>query len=91
MDLHLRAFWRATAEWKKRFEGANVFLTGVTGYLGSHLLAELLNSSKTRITCLVRESSTGAESIEQRLIGTMRKNGLLGPVGSQKEKEEYFW
>jgi len=77
MDLHLRAFWRAT-EWKKRFHAANVFLTGVTGFLGSHLLAQLLTSSKTKITCLIRESSNNInETVEERLLSTMKRNGLF--------------
>uniref|UniRef100_A0A1I8BUP7 Fatty acid synthase n=1 Tax=Meloidogyne hapla TaxID=6305 RepID=A0A1I8BUP7_MELHA len=86
MDLHLRAFWRATTEWKKRFHAANVFLTGVTGFLGSHLLAELLLSSKTKITCLIRESSNNNETVEQRLISTMKRNGLF----NEKINEENF-
>lgn len=90
MDLHLRAFWRAATEWK-RFQVPNVFLTGyssgtysskcvysgATGFLGSHLLAELLNSTKSKIVCLVRESASGAESVNQRLLATLRKNGIL--------------
>lgn len=45
MDLQLRAFWRST-EWNNRFFRANIFLTGVTGFLGCHILAQLLKSSQ---------------------------------------------
>ncbi|KAL3110217.1 hypothetical protein niasHT_015820 [Heterodera trifolii] len=76
MDLHLRAFWRATGFWKRRFTNSNVFLTGVTGYLGSHLLVELLLTTDTRLTCLIRESSP-SESVLQRLFNSLRANGLL--------------
>lgn len=101
MDLHLRAFWRAATEWK-RFQVPNLFLTGAfresaqqfyfiiagaTGFLGSHLLAELLNCSKSKIVCLVRESASGAESVDQRLLATLRKNGIL----SESLEEELRW
>lgn len=35
-------------------EVKNVFLTGTTGYLGSHILAELMNFSTATVYCLVR-------------------------------------
>uniref|UniRef100_A0A183BZ03 Carrier domain-containing protein n=1 Tax=Globodera pallida TaxID=36090 RepID=A0A183BZ03_GLOPA len=76
MDLHLRAFWRATGFWKRRFANSSVFLTGVTGYLGSQLMAELLLKTDTRLTCLIRESSPD-ETILQRLFTSLRNNGLL--------------
>uniref|UniRef100_A0A914I8B1 Carrier domain-containing protein n=1 Tax=Globodera rostochiensis TaxID=31243 RepID=A0A914I8B1_GLORO len=76
MDLHLRAFWRATGFWKRRFANSSVFLTGVTGYLGSQLLAELLLKTDTRLTCLIRESSPD-ETVLQRLFTSLRNNGLL--------------
>ena len=43
----------------------NIFLTGVTGLLGSHLLAELLAATSARIYCLVRAENT--EQAYQRL------------------------
>uniref|UniRef100_A0A914MEY8 Fatty acid synthase n=1 Tax=Meloidogyne incognita TaxID=6306 RepID=A0A914MEY8_MELIC len=90
MDLHLRAFWRATTEWKKRFHAATVFLTGVTGFLGSHLLAQLLSSSKTKITCLIRESSNNInETVEERLLSTMKRNGLFNEnIGEENFREQ---
>lgn len=45
MDLQLRAFWRST-KWDNRFFRSNVLLTGVTGFLGSHILIELINTSQ---------------------------------------------
>ncbi|WP_428229044.1 amino acid adenylation domain-containing protein [Flavobacterium sp.] len=35
----------------------NIFLTGVTGFVGSHLLEELLQNTIAKIYCLVRASS----------------------------------
>mgnify|MGYP005847714485 CR=1 FL=1 len=35
----------------------NIFLTGVTGFLGAHILAEILDSSKANIYCLTRGAS----------------------------------
>ncbi|MBR1489498.1 MAG: amino acid adenylation domain-containing protein [Bacteroidales bacterium] len=43
----------------------NVLLTGATGYLGIHLLRELIDSDATTITCLVRSKSQ--EAAEHRL------------------------
>lgn len=44
----------------------NVFLTGVTGFVGSHLLEELLQNTAAKIYCLVRASSSeeGLERIK---------------------------
>jgi amino acid adenylation domain-containing protein/thioester reductase-like protein len=74
MDLHLRAFWRST-EYGNRFFRSTILLTGVTGYLGSHLLSRLLTSSQARIVCIVRESS--CESVNSRVENTLKKHGLL--------------
>lgn len=41
----------------KRSAQKNILLTGATGYLGSHLLAELLQRSDAIVYCLVRSSS----------------------------------
>jgi len=37
-----------------------IFLTGATGFLGSHLIAELLARTEARIHCLVRAADAGA-------------------------------
>ena len=46
-------------------ELGNVLLTGATGYLGIHVLRELINSDAKTITCLVRAKSQ--EAAEHRL------------------------
>ena len=39
----------------------HTLLTGATGYLGAHLLSELLSHTSMKITCIVRLSNTNAE------------------------------
>lgn len=47
------------------FDLSNVLLTGVTGFLGAHILRELLNNDEVKkIYCLIREKND--QSIEQR-------------------------
>ncbi|CAD5209355.1 unnamed protein product [Bursaphelenchus xylophilus] len=73
MDLHLRAFWRST-EWGNRFFRSNILLTGVTGFLGTHFLYEILLNSQANIVCVVREVS--GESVEERVKFSLKKYGL---------------
>ncbi|HGM5493316.1 TPA: amino acid adenylation domain-containing protein [Serratia fonticola] len=46
-----------------------ILLTGATGFIGSHLLAELLNTTRAEICCLVRDSSQEKASrrLQERL------------------------
>ena len=46
-----------------------VFLTGSTGFLGSHLLAEMLSTGSTRVSCIVRapDNSTAWNRIKAAL------------------------
>ncbi|MCR5455340.1 MAG: SDR family oxidoreductase, partial [Bacteroidales bacterium] len=46
-------------------QSADIILTGATGFLGAHLLKELLQSQKNKIYCVVR--SKDGESAEERL------------------------
>lgn len=46
----------------------SVLLTGATGYVGIHVLHELVTSTKSSVTCLVR--APGAEAAKARLLGT---------------------
>ncbi|EPY10990.1 amino acid adenylation domain-containing protein [Paenibacillus alvei A6-6i-x] len=43
----------------------NVLLTGVTGYLGIHLLAELLDGTNSRVYCLIRGRDPRNRLLEQ--------------------------
>lgn len=47
-----------------------VLLTGVTGFLGAHILEQLLTLPHTRIYCLAR--SQHGESVEQRVMEKMK-------------------
>ncbi|WP_283134667.1 non-ribosomal peptide synthetase [Rhizohabitans arisaemae] len=53
---------------------ASVLLTGATGFLGAHLLAELLNLGAERVACLIRASD--AEAGEKRLREGLERYGL---------------
>lgn len=53
----------------------HVLLTGATGFLGAFVLAELLNSSTSAVTCLVR--GTSPEEARARLCSILRGFGLL--------------
>ena len=57
---------------------SNIFLTGATGYLGSHILYELLKDTTAHIYCLVIRM----QDIQQRIVNTLtnyfkniKKNG----------------
>ncbi|SMP66153.1 thioester reductase domain-containing protein [Neorhodopirellula lusitana] len=52
----------------------NAFLTGATGFLGAHLLSELLLQTKGRVTCLVRAEDLG--SAKQRIVSNLGRYGL---------------
>ena len=51
-----------------------VLLTGATGFLGVHLLAELLASTEARVHCLVR--ARDAQAGHQRLVEALQSHGL---------------
>lgn len=55
----------------KVHDGKHFFLTGATGYLGAHILLELLQSPVKKIAVLVR-SSTAAEGLE-RLLNILKQ------------------
>ncbi|MGN7824029.1 amino acid adenylation domain-containing protein [Chitinophaga sp. 22536] len=52
----------------------NIFLTGATGFVGCHLLAELLTSTKANIYCLVRAAD---ESAALERIRTVFRNNRI--------------
>jgi amino acid adenylation domain-containing protein/thioester reductase-like protein len=54
-----------------------IFLTGATGFLGSHMLANLLNRTDATIHCLVRATDTkkGMERVQRKL----KEMNLLKP------------
>jgi thioester reductase-like protein len=55
-----------------------IFLTGATGFLGVHLLAELLAATDARVHCLVRAGDEAAG--HARLVGALQAHGLWQPA-----------
>ncbi|MEW2418268.1 amino acid adenylation domain-containing protein [Streptomyces sp. NPDC046866] len=51
-----------------------VLLTGATGFVGSHVLAELLGRTSGPVLCLVRAADAGAA--RRRLSAALRRHGL---------------
>ncbi|KAL4002395.1 thioester reductase domain protein [Acanthocheilonema viteae] len=74
MDLHLRAFWRST-DLDYSFSRDMVLLTGVTGFIGSHILVKLLLTTEMRVICLIRESA--GVTTNSRLIDSIEKTGMM--------------
>lgn len=54
----------------------SVLLTGATGFVGSHLLSELLSRGVT-VQCLVREATS--EAARTRLLASLRRNQCVPP------------
>ncbi|MEV0397296.1 non-ribosomal peptide synthetase [Polymorphospora rubra] len=52
-----------------------LLVTGVTGFVGAHLLADLLGRPDVAVTCLVR--APGDEAARQRLTAALRDYGLF--------------
>lgn len=61
-----------------------VFLTGATGYLGAHILAQLLQIPGITTICLARAKDDGAA--RDRLLQTLTKYQLLEPTIKALEK-----
>ncbi|MHB8072532.1 non-ribosomal peptide synthetase family protein [Desulfosporosinus fructosivorans] len=51
----------------------NVFLTGATGYLGAHLLSQLMENTEVEIICLVRDENRFIDSLKYYFGDTYRK------------------
>jgi hypothetical protein len=51
----------------------NIFLSGVTGFLGCHLLQDLIEKSSANVHCLVRASSGSQTDAKHRLDSCLRK------------------
>lgn len=48
----------------------NILLTGATGYLGSHVLSELLENTTAKVYCLIRKSNNNP--LLEKLIDTLK-------------------
>lgn len=56
----------------------HVFLTGATGFLGTHLLADLLHKTQAQVHCLVRAATPPAG--HARLAAALKAHGLWQEV-----------
>ncbi len=73
LDESITAVGKATA-WPR--QPRRILLTGSTGYLGAHLLGELLRQTDAEIVCLARADSRTA--VEERQARALRRYGLTG-------------
>jgi len=62
-----------------------VFLTGATGYLGAHILADVLASTTADVVCVVR--ADGDAAAMERVKSTLEQYDLLDGVGGAKGLE----
>lgn len=68
----------------ERLELGNVLLTGVTGFLGIHILYEFIRNEEGKIYCMLRKGDY--DSCEERLIDLMNyyfDEDLTGLIGSR--------
>jgi len=68
----------------ERLELGNVLLTGVTGFLGIHILYEFIRNEEGKIYCMLRKADY--DSCEERLIDLMNyyfDEDLTGLIGSR--------
>ncbi|XP_075227039.1 uncharacterized protein LOC142327684 isoform X2 [Lycorma delicatula] len=75
LDNRLSSFWQSFKVNKKKFSCGNVLLTGATGFVGSHLLYELLINTQCFVYCIVREHEQS--STMERIIHSQKHYGLL--------------
>ena len=69
----------------------NYFVTGATGFIGRHLVAELLKRDDARVFALVREGSRGRlDSLVQRLGAEGRVVPVVGDLGAEALGIESF-
>ncbi len=61
---------------------AEILLTGATGFLGAHLLAELMQHGRARVHCLVRAADGAAAT--QRVLANLRRFDLADGVDSSR-------
>ncbi|XP_039289443.1 linear gramicidin synthase subunit D-like isoform X5 [Nilaparvata lugens] len=74
LDSKLRAFRESLKLNKNKCNFGNILITGGTGFLGSHLISELLKKTQGLIYCIVRKSPTC--SAMERVIEAQKRFGL---------------
>lgn len=76
LNTSIRPSWITTTE----AEGNAVLLTGSTGFLGAHLLAELLEKSDRPVYCLIRPSEN--ESLQEHQYAALQRLALTRTLGA---------
>lgn len=71
LNVRVQCFWKSVQLNSNKLKYGNVLLTGVTGYLGIHLLQKFLVDTKCTLFCPVRE--TPNKTLLQRLEDIMLK------------------
>jgi thioester reductase-like protein len=72
--------YNVSTEYNNKPQG--IFLTGVTGFLGSHLLYELLQQTESDIYCLIR--ATDIEQARQKLQNQLKFYKLWSGVDKER-------
>lgn len=67
----IQCFWKSIQLNSKKLKFGNILLTGVTGYLGIHLLQRFLSETQCVVYCIVREIPNKTE--EERIKYTFQK------------------
>jgi amino acid adenylation domain-containing protein/thioester reductase-like protein len=80
-DAQLPSWFPQTVSPAARVPG-HVFLTGATGFVGCHLLDELLATTDVEVTCLVRGAND--TDARERLDAQARRYGLATVAGSPR-------
>lgn len=82
LEEYPKSFGNHASKGIQVYSNQHILLTGATGYLGSHLLYELIQNSDATVYCLVR--SSGNEDPYQRIVGIM-KNYFGEDMGAKLE------
>jgi amino acid adenylation domain-containing protein len=69
---------------KALMKPATMFLTGATGYLGVHILSELISSTKCDVVCIVRAKDN--ESARDRVKDTLIKYSLTAGMEDEDSR-----
>jgi hypothetical protein len=82
---------RLLGRWGQHWSGLQprtIFLTGATGYLGAHILSEMLTATSVQVFALVRAGDE--TSGQKRLEKTLESYDLLQPLLKQFGKENQW-
>jgi len=61
-----------------------VLLTGATGFLGAHVLVDLLQRTSAKVICLIRDKQDSVTAAEQTLRDALAKWRISSPPDAHK-------